>query len=276
MAKKKIAARPVKLPPVENPELKKAIAALKDGSTPEKQAALFESLKNARLLSPCDFAVQVQKNAGGRVPQVRASDIRFYMLNTNDGKVFFPVYTDVEESGKFKIETRDGSVPKNVVRTIKEYDRILTAKDNKADGLVINPGSDNIVIPKQVVGVLSGRIKIEVRQQTPAPAPVQQVKPVYGEPATYPTRMVNAVYDHCATVPEVSRVWLKEKKVGPEASFILLVEMDKKDKAVLDGIKEVADQYVRETPVEIDYYDEKKEEEIVKGAVALYDRILEL
>jgi len=276
MAKKVVSRNAGKLPPVQNDKLKEVIQDLKKGSTPERQQALMNALKNARLLSPVDFDVQLKPDTKGRLPRVKPSEIRFFMLNTNDGKMFFPVFTDFEESTKFKIETKNGEAPKNVVRTVKDYDRMLSADDNRADGIVINPGSDNIVIPKMSLGLLSGRIKPAPRQEA---KPVQITKPVpatYGEPAVYPTRMVNAVYDHCTTNENISRVWLKEKKTGPESCFLFLVEMDRKDQAVLDGIKEVAEGFVKETPVEVDIYTQKAEEEIIKGAVALYDRVLEL
>jgi len=55
MAKKKVKAPKVKIGPVNNPELTKAISDLKEGNSPEKQHALYKALANASLLSPCEF-----------------------------------------------------------------------------------------------------------------------------------------------------------------------------------------------------------------------------
>ena len=125
----------VNMKPIHNPELDAAIQALKSGSTPEKQQALLNALKSARLLSPCDFDVNVKPDKNGEIKNVHPNQIKFYLLNTNDGKTLFPVFTDIPRTRK--INLGDKIDPKYVVRQVKEFDPLLTMPDSKAVGLVV-------------------------------------------------------------------------------------------------------------------------------------------
>ena len=116
------------IPPVENPELEKIIASLKDGSTPEKQQALSSALKNAHLLSPCAF--DIEEKEGKAV--MKEQKIKFYMLNTNDGKTFFPAFTSFPKTDKIKFGEEK---PKLVVNRLQLFAQMLSAKDQKAAGI---------------------------------------------------------------------------------------------------------------------------------------------
>jgi len=259
----------VNIAPVHNPELEKVINDLKEGGTPEKQAALLDALKKASLLAPCDFDVKV--NPSEKLPQnFNPQQIKFYLVNTNDGKTLFPAFTDIEMSQKMNLGP--DIKPKFVVRTIKDYDTLLNVEGNKAAGIVINPGTDNIVIPLPLVGIAAGR--------TPAPQPVQnQTAPMnitFGEPNVYPTKMVNAVYERADQTKEISRIWLKGKYVGSTMSFFLAVEADRQDESVLNAIREVAVPLSKGVDVEVAFITPEFKEKVIGDAVALYDRDLVL
>ncbi|MBR3364785.1 MAG: enhanced serine sensitivity protein SseB C-terminal domain-containing protein [Solobacterium sp.] len=276
--KKKVqnpASQQVKTAPVSNPVLKSAIEALKSGNSPEKQLALQNGLKKARLLAPVGFDVELKPGPDGRIANIKPNQIRFYLINTNDGKTFFPAFTDLEEAGKFKVSGDNDPKVQNIIRTVIDYDNMLKDANNNAEGIVINPGTDNIVIPKQLLGILSGRIKPV--QQTAAPIQnLAAANATFSEPAIYPTRMVNAVYDHCAGVKEISRVWLKQKLMAGAVSFFLAVEADRNDQALLDGILETALPLAKDVPVEAAFVNDELMKKVIGEAVALYDRELEL
>ncbi|MBE6129158.1 MAG: enhanced serine sensitivity protein SseB [Erysipelotrichaceae bacterium] len=275
--KKKVqtpASKQMKVAPVSNPALKGAIEALKSGNSPEKQLALQNSLKKARLLAPVGFDVEMKPGPDGRLPEIKPNQIRFYLINTNEGKVFFPAFTDLEEAAKFKVAGENDPKVQNIIRTIIDYDNMLKDPNGKAEGVVINPGSDNIVIPKQLAGILSGRIKPV--QQAGAPVNLAAANATYSEPAVYPTRMDNDVYDHCAEDTSTSRVWLKQKMMAGALSFFLVVEADKNDQAILDGILEAALPLAKDVPVEAVFVNDELMAKVIGEAFAFYDRELEL
>ena len=113
-----------KFPPIQNPELEKVINDLKQGSTPEKQEHLSEELKKAQLLSPCDFDVQFQQEQNGTIQNANPSQIKFFLVNTNDGKSFFPVFTSIENAKLMNFGNLD-SKQENKHQIQKQKDSLL-------------------------------------------------------------------------------------------------------------------------------------------------------
>ncbi len=261
-----------KFPPIQNPELDKVITSLKEGSSEEKQLQLAEALKKAKLLSPCDFDVQFKQEKNGTIQNANPSQIKFYLINTNDGKTFFPVFTNIENSRL--VNFGKDIHPKQVVRQVKDYEPLLTAPNAKAIGLIINPGKDNIVIPKNMVSVIAGKKTNPIKQTVPTnPAPLNAR---YGEPTVYPTKMAMAIYDRSEETKEINRVWLKQKVVGNAGSFFIVVDSTSKEEHVLNEIREVAVPNAKNIPVEVVFADEAILKNIVKDTTALYDRKLDL
>ena len=260
-----------KLPPIKNPELIKVMQEVKAGSTQQNQAKLTEELKKARVLSPCDLDVKFKQNTDGTIQNANPSQIKFFLVNTNDGKTLFPIFTDMEHATKMSFG-KDVQ-PKFVVRQVKDFDVLLNDPNGKAVGLVVNPGSENIVVPKGMVSIIAGKLPMPkpVVPKTPAPLNVR-----YSEPSVYPTKVAMEVYDRAEATEEISRVWLKQKTVGNAGSFVIVVESSSNDEHVLNEIREVAVPNAKNVPVEVVFADEATMKNIVGESVALYDRNLDL
>ena len=251
------------LAPVSNEALEKVIQSLKEGNSPEKQHELANELKKARLLSPCSF--DVVKGADGKV-KVRPDQIKFFLLNTNDGKTFFPVFTNFEMTKKIEL-SKDS--PKVIVRTIHDLGLMLNG-NKQAQGLIINPGQDNIVIPQNLVLLLADLIK---KPEQPVPQK-KAVQVVYTEPKVYPTKMVSEVFDTCEKLENVSKVWLKQKTAGLEISFVFIVKAETQEGTILTMIQEVCNGKSKGIPVEVVWYTEEMDKNVIKGSVPLYDKEL--
>lgn len=268
----------MKLVPVKNPDLEKIIAEMKQGApSNEKQNQLTEELKKAKLLSPCDFDVKMEQNPDGSLKNANPTQIKFFLINTNDGKTFFPLFTDMEHANKITL-TKD-TTPKYVVRQVKDFDVLLQDQKSKASGVVINPGVDNIVIPPSMIAMIAGR-KIEAKPPVNAVrVPQNRTAPLvahYSEPSVYPTKMAMAIYDRAEETEAIQRVWLKQKTVANQGSFIVVVESDVQEEHVLNEIREVAVPLAKNVPVEVVFLDENIQKTVVQEAVALYDRSLDL
>ncbi|MBE6121985.1 MAG: enhanced serine sensitivity protein SseB [Erysipelotrichaceae bacterium] len=267
--------------PIQNNALKNAIAALKTGADEEKQQNFLKEVMKAKFLVPALFNTDFKPDAQGRMKVPANTQVSFLMVNTNQGKSFLPAFTDIEEAKKLNVN-REGNL-QYIVRTLKEYEGILSDPRNTAEGVVINPMNENIVLPKPLVLALIRGTDIKA---VPAQAPaVQKIEPgqvppgmtaVYSEPRIYPTALVNAVYDHCTGVPEISRVWLRQQLAGNEVAFALVVEADKKDAALLENVRNAALPLAKEVPVVVISWSEAIDRTVVQGAVPLYDRELEI
>ncbi len=279
MAKKKKnkggAVKPAGRPaaaPIQNKALKNAMDALKQETTQENWTHFIKEAMKAKFLVPAVFNVDVKPDAQGRFRLPEGAAVSFVMVNTNQGRTFLPVFTDFEEAKKLNV-TQPGHL-QHIVRELKSYETILSDPRNTAEGIVINPMNENLVLPKPLVVALAKGMDPEKVTMNARPAP-QQVQAVYSEPRIYPTALVNAVYEHCREIPAVSRVWLRQQTAGSEQAYALVVEADEKDAGLLNGIREAALPFAKETPVVVISYVPELEEKVIQGTVALYDREME-
>ena len=252
---------------IRNDDLKKAMDDIRAGYTREKEVKMFEELQKARFLSPVIFPEGVP-----------GMQVRLVMINTPDGKAFFPVFTDHEEAMKMPMKGTDKR--EYIVRSLKDFEPIFRDTRGQALGIVVNPFTNNIVLPRDLISKLNAVKASSII--TPASAPQQKPKegipaglePKFEEPRIYPTALVNAVYDKCGTMPEISRVWFKQMMLGPLANFALIVEADAFTKEIEDSLKEAAEPLAKEVPVYVLPLNEKLDKLAINGAVALYDREL--
>lgn len=266
MAKKNNAnknKKPVnRIAPVSNPELRKVMAEIKENNSNETQIRMNELMREARLLIPCDFDSLPKPGE-----PFRPRNVRFFMLNTPDGKSFFPVFTDLETFQANKMMSE--KTPNTMARTVKELDDMVS-KNPSCAGILINPGLEGVIVPANLLGLLSGRIHIVPKVQVQPEYPV-----AYQEPQVYPTRLATAVYECCTDLPDVSRVWLK-LKIQNGTSYILIVEADSKDNAILDKIRDTAVPLAKDMPVETVFVTDQLMKNAIGESYPLYDRELEI
>lgn len=257
-----------KMKPIANPKLKEAIDTLKKEQSKEHQDQLFAALKDARLLAPAIFDVPVKPDQKGRIQIPKNAKIKFVLVNTREGKTFFPAFTDHEEAQKLHV-SQPGS-QQQIVRTLNEYATMLQNPNNQAAGIVINPMSENIIIPKALIEKLVSGSDDKVQPFAPG------ANVMFTEPSVYPTQMVNAVHDACRDLKSVNRVWLKEMISGPAMAFLLIVDAEKPDEELYAKIREAAEPLSKKIPVTIAAYTDELEEKAVKGAFPLYDSQLDI
>ena len=132
-----------------NQPVKDALKAIQDGGGAQAQQALSMALRSAKLISPCEFnESEIKSGKGG---------IRFYLINTNEGKAFFPTFTDLQTAQNFSVSGEDAAEIKYLVRTMKDYDKLISDPNGSAEGIVINPGTDNLVVPYNLVAIAAGK-----------------------------------------------------------------------------------------------------------------------
>lgn len=254
--------------PITNPALKEALEVLKSERTRENEQKMFEEILKAKLLAPVIFNVNVDPK-NGKINLPKNAQIKFVLVNSNTGKSFFPVFTDLEEAKKLPLSPNQR--PQYVVRDLKDYAPMMEDPNNKAEGIAVNPMSDNIILPFPLVKkLISGEPILAPAQASPAPAAIR-----YTEPAIYPTTLVNAVYEAASQMETVSRIWMKSKLTGAEMSFAFFVEADERNEDLLAEIRIAAEPLSKGIPVECTFVTEQIMETVIKDAVALYDRELE-
>lgn len=130
---------------IDNKALKEALTTLKNERTAANEQKMFAELKKANLLAPVIFSVPIPAGKTGKIKLPKDAKIKYVIINTKDGKAFFPAFTDMQEAQKLAVQP--GQTVQYIARTLADYDLIANDSKNGTLGVVLNPMSDNIVLP---------------------------------------------------------------------------------------------------------------------------------
>lgn len=129
-----------KIQPISNPELKGAIESMHAGEhSREAQMVTLQLLLKAQLLAP----VSVTHEKGD-------AQIHFQLLTTQDGRVFLPAFTDLQELHKGFADPEQ----KTLVLTFSDYKKMILT-DGAAAGVVVDPFSHSLTLERPLVEFLS-------------------------------------------------------------------------------------------------------------------------
>lgn len=147
-----------------------SIALLKAEPSPEHQNMFLAEMQKAKYLAPVLVTPEPEKDENGKITVAQGSKIQFPMLSAPDGKLFFMAFTDKPEYEKWK-----DAAGKNVcVLSFEELAAMLLRKDAQGNtspalGFVINPFSDNLVIPREMAAGIMAAEMAKRGQTAPAP-----------------------------------------------------------------------------------------------------------
>lgn len=139
-----------KIQPISNPALKQAIERMHKGEhSREEQMVALQLLLKAQLLAP----VSVTQGEGD-------AQVHFQLLSTQDDRMFFPAFTDLEELKR----CFDKPDQQTLVITFADYARMIL-KDKSAQGLVINPLGSSLTLEQGLVEFLD-KVQKEEQKET--------------------------------------------------------------------------------------------------------------
>ena len=225
--------------PVANPKLTELLEK-RANLSPESEEygnVMNEALKyvatEGYFLSVVDIDdANIEQKDDGSAVLKKDTSIRFERLAAQDGRFFFPVYTDWENlraSGHYG----DAQV-KTMIFT---FDDIAAIVLDKGDGAVINPFTHNLTLTNEMLGHMK-KVKVGSGTQQSAHEEIIQkdTKVGLGEPKEYPTEMVEAIKEYAKTNRTIKAIWLKLMMKGDEKSFLFIVDLDGPKEIAFNGI----------------------------------------
>jgi hypothetical protein len=137
------------MPPLRNDDLKKAIKKIHEEYNQENETNFLEELKNASFLAPADIQIegdlkeQIEKD--GTVTLDQNTPMNFMLISAEDGKNFFPAFTDEEELAKDQVKQNA------IILKLENYLDMLSKNTEDIQGIAINPFGEAIVIPREML-----------------------------------------------------------------------------------------------------------------------------
>ncbi len=136
--------------PLQNDRLKEVIKNLHENYNEDTEEKFLAELKNASFLAPADIKVEEDLKekieSDGTITLDKNTPMNFMLISSEDGKNFFPAFTDEEELSKDP-EKKDA-----IIINLETYLEMLDSNtEENIAGIAINPFGEAIVIPKEML-----------------------------------------------------------------------------------------------------------------------------
>lgn len=232
--------------PITNPFLVKAMEEMKKERTQQSEFAFVNALKPARFIVPATINTvqQAAANPDGTVELKEQPQIRFLLFNNQEGKKYFPLFSDEEEYAKWE----KNAEYKKAAITFQDLCHILQRNpDGEAMGAVLNPFNQNVMIPNETLFRINNT-------ESMAPGTKIQIGTLKEEP----TPLLDALKAYLETQDVITKAYLRvmkrEDKENP--NFLLVLEHDPslneaEAKAIYDGVADAAKPQLRNVELAI-------------------------
>lgn len=216
--------------PVTNPELKAAVAALREQANAEAELKFIEALERAHFLAPVSIEPAPDTaGADGQATLGEDTRVSFQLISRQDGAVFFPAFCDWEELGKWTQTPGQ----QTIIATLEDYTAMILGQEGEAGGFVVDPFGANLVVPREFLAARKGQIMRETVSK--------DTEVLLGEPKDYPAAMAEAVKAHLAGVPEVKTAWLRLMVKEGQESYLVIADCGDGDlHSIFNGIGQAA------------------------------------
>lgn len=221
--------------PITNPLLVKAMEEMKKERTQQSEFAFVNTMRAARFLVPANISKvqQAAANADGTVELKEQPQVRFLLFNNQEGKKYFPLFTDAEEYRKWE-KHADQQIAAISFRDLCQILQKNQAGD--AMGAVVNPFSHNVMVPTETLFRINN-------SEAMAPGTKIQIGTLKEEP----TALLDGLRPFLETQPNVNKAYLRvmkrEDKENPNFLLVLDINQDLNEteiKELFDGVAEAA------------------------------------
>ena len=188
------------------------------------------------------------------------------MLSSAGGKHFYPVFTDHNELAKWKKMEK----PNTLILTFDDYAAFLE-KNEQAEGIVINPFSDNFVLNRKLMAHLKTQKDLRTKGVSRNKI-TKDTKVMVGEPKEYPTEMVEALQAHMKGVPAIERAWLRLMMKDNVQSFLVVVDFAGNREEIFGQIAAVARPHLKNIYLDMIPYQDGFGKKAVENVEPFYQK----
>ena len=253
--------------PLENFRLNVLLKEVKENQTETGMNMLFEEIvMNAHFLSVIFLSEPPKQNGDGTAVFQKNTTMQMPMLSSAGGKYFYPVFTDHDELAKWQRMEK----PDTLILTFDDYAAFLE-KNEQAEGIVINPFSDNFVLNRKLVAHL--KTQKDLRTKGVSQNKISKdTKVMVGEPKEYPVEMVEALQAHMRSVPSIERAWLRLMIKDNVQSFLAVVDFTGNREEIFGKIAAAARPHLKNIYLDMIPYQDGFGKKVVENAEPFYQK----
>lgn len=237
----------------KNPKLSALMEKYKSAFANDKKAAgeilgqiADELALRAKVLAPVSLSEEPVSEKGKLVVK-DGTNVAFMLLN-GGGNDFMPIFTDNEEFAKW--DAGDDKLPYNMTLDFDSCASVLES-NAKCWGLVVNPFSDNLQIPRSMALNwfeqkqihTKGHARHVITSDTPAE--------VYA-PDPYPMVLSNKLCEAAKGLAGVNALWLRGVRLNGSDGYLLIADISEDgNKLIFPTLGEAAKPHLNGLPLHI-------------------------
>lgn len=233
--------------PALNPELKKAIAVLKEENNPQNLNLVINELVKSPLLAPATFDLQGQPapkpESDGRVQLPKNTKISLVMVNTPENKHYYLAFSDWDAVHAW--QKKPGQGQQVIMLRFDDFANMLE-KNKECAGLVINPGASSLRLEAPLIASVKKRkdelVKMQQAQAARRIQPGDKVTIV--EPTVLPDELLDPICAVLAAAPGVGAAYLQIMIINDTVKSYLVVLDGPKDDRLFAAVAKAARPYL--------------------------------
>lgn len=225
-----------------------------------------EMVENAKLLIPVQTEVQPSKDKDGGLCIPESADVTFVIFSPDEKQKFFPIFSDTETYNKWEKTEEVHTITMDFASLAN-----LLKKSPAADGLVLNPFTDNMVIKREMALNWFEQFLTARTGGTGRAIPASMAEQAYNL-NPYPLQLMNTLCDAARGTPAVKTMWLRGINLNGEDSYLLIVDFTGDRQKAFAPLGEAARKFLGEKPLHIVPLDEGFGGRAAKGVSPIYTK----
>lgn len=218
-----------------NLALQQAIDTLQAEDTTENRKKMLGVAAVSRYLVPVTLTPPPPRDEQGRPIAQPDTKMAIQLLTNKEGKKYFMGFTSPQRLAQWP-QHQKGDV---AMLPFDQFAKLFTEESCPAEGLVIDPFTKNVTIPKSLVlSLQQGKEKLrQIRSIT------KNDRVVIEDPTKSPDELINALTAVCKKSAEVNAAFLRMMYVNGKKNYLLVLDLKEGDagrKQVLEDLKEAA------------------------------------
>lgn len=217
----------------------------KEAVTANIEEIFMEIMDHALLMTVINMSQPPKKLPNGEQTIAEGTGISFLMLTGNDGGHYLPMFT-----GRAEIERWETNADKNTVLMGFDNMSMIVETNSNCAGIVVNPFTQNLVIPRKFVEDMKERRDLLRDGQTSSVLTADTPCELY-KLSPYPMEMSNALVETAKGTGAIEALWLRGVKLEGKDGYLLLVDFSGDRNVVFSRLGQAARPFLGKLPLHI-------------------------
>lgn len=237
-----------------------------DETVPVVEQIFMEIMNRAQLVTAINMSQPPKKLSNGEFTLAQGTNISFLMIASQNGDNYLPMFTKRSEMGQWGADNA-----KNTILMGFDNTSMIVKTNPNCAGIVVNPFTQNFVIPRKFVEDMIERRELIRDGQTNRVLTADTPCELY-TPSPYPMEMSNALVETAKGTGAIERLWLRGVKLEDQDGYLLVVDFNGDRDVVFSRLGQAARPFLGELPMHIVAADSGFGENAIKNVVAFYNR----